>query len=115
MPILVQHDGAHDALHLVLQRDRIIARTEWITDYATIDIAYDGEPIGINIHFYYTKKMWPLTEEMVKQYGLEGHLDDLAIVWENFFAPPSFAVKSIHYEGPDGNEVIVKTTEQALD
>lgn len=109
MPTEVRHDRGHDQLHLIFDQERIIARTLWICDYATIDLAYDDDPIGINIFEYYSTKRWPLTETVVEQFGLEKHLDDLRLVWQNFFAPPDFAIKSIHYEGPDGNEIIIGT------
>lgn len=107
MPTLVQHDRGRDQLHLIFDQDRIVASTKWITAGATIDLAFNDEPIGINIFEYYTRPVWPLTEELVNQYGLGKHLEDLRLVWQSFFAPPEFAVKAIKFEGPDGNEVIV--------
>jgi hypothetical protein len=111
MPTLVQHDVGHNQLHLIFDQDRIVASTVWINDYATIDLAFDGSPVGINIFEYYTAKRWPLEEWMVEKYSLGEHLDDLRLVWESFFAPPEYAVKAIKYEGPDGNEVIIAATD----
>ena len=107
MPTLVQHDRGRDQLHLIFDQESLVARSVWITDYATIDLAYNGEAIGINIFEYYSRTRWPLTEQLVEQYGLGKHLDDLRLVWTSFFAPPEYAVKAIKYEGPDGNEVIL--------
>lgn len=107
MPTLVQHDRAHNVLHLIFHQDSLVARSEWINAWATIDIAFNGEAVGINILEYYTTKQWPLSEAIVEQYGLQEHLDDLRLVWTSFFAPPEYAVKAIKYEGPDGNEVII--------
>lgn len=110
MPTLVEHDPHHNQLHLVFQRDRLIVESEWFAPRAQIHLGSDRSPIEISIHGYYTEpKDWPLTEELVNLYGLEPWLDDLRLVWENFFAPPSYAVKSISYEGPDGEEIILGT------
>lgn len=109
MPILVEHDQAHDRLHIVLQRDRIIAEGEWLARNAEIGLAFDRSPVEICIYGYYTEpKSWPLTEESVKHYGLEEHLDDLRLVWARFFAPPEYAIKMISFEGPDGEEIVVR-------
>jgi hypothetical protein len=97
---------------LVFQRDKLIAEGEWLAHNAEIGLAYDRSPVEICIYGYYTEpKSWPLTEEIVQKYGLEPWLDDLRLVWGEFFAPPNFGVKSIHYEGPDGEEVIVRPGE----
>lgn len=107
MPTLVQHDRGRDQLHLIFDQARIVARQEWLTDYATIDLAADNEPVGINIFQYYSNTRWPLTEVLVEQYGLAKHLEDLRLVWGSFFAPPDYQIAAVKYEGPDGEEVIV--------
>ncbi len=107
MGMTVQHDRANDALHLIFRDDKIVAHTEWCASNAAIHLAYDRTPIEITIYGYYTNTRWEFDETFVKKYELEEHLDDLRLVWENFFAPPSYAVKSIHFEGPDGEEMIV--------
>lgn len=108
MPTLVEHDRQHDRLHLVFQRDRIIVEGGWIAHNAEIGLASDRSPVEVCIYGYYTEpKNWPFTEENVKHWGLEDWLEDLRLVYQNFFAPPSYAVSSVHYEGPDGEEVII--------
>lgn len=107
MPTKVLHDQAQNQLHLIFQEERIVARTEWIAPNCTLDFAFDGEVIGVNIFEYYTTRNWPLTEALVEQYELGKHLDDLRLVWQAFFAPPQYAVSAIKYEGPDGNEIVV--------
>lgn len=112
MPTRVEHDRAHDRLHVLLQ-ERIIVEGEWLSQRCEIGLAADRSVVELCFYGYYTEpKEWPLTEETVKKYHLEEFLDDLRMVWENFFSPPNFAVKSIHYEGPDGEEIIVRPGQQ---
>lgn len=107
MGTLVEHDRDANCLHIQFTRDRLIARTAWIANNATIAMAADDEPISITIYDYYTNPQWPLNEPMVHQYALGPYVDDLRLVYQTFFAPPSLAVKTIHYEGPDGNEIVI--------
>lgn len=107
MPTRVEHDRQHDRLHLVFQDDRFIAEGAWIAGNAEIALAADRSPIEVCIYGYYTEpKSWPFTEENVKLWGLQPWLEDLRLIWQNFFAPKGFAVQSIKYEGPDGEEII---------
>jgi hypothetical protein len=107
MGMTVQHDRGNDQLHLIFREDKILADTEWCASNAVISFAYDRTPVEITIYNYYSNPKWEFDEAFVEKYELLDHLDDLRLVWENFFAPKSYAVKSIHFEGPDGNEVIV--------
>lgn len=108
MGLTVEHDRPHDELHLVFRRDKLLISEEWCAKNATIALGADGEPLEITIHRYYTNTFWDFNEEFVKKYKLEEYLEDLRLVWQEFFAPPSYGVKSIHYEGPDGEEIIVR-------
>lgn len=109
MPIFVEHDQAHDRLHIVLQRDRLIIAGEWLAQNAEIGLAFDRSPVEICVYGYYTEpKSWPLTPELVERYGLGEWLEDLRLVWTRFFAPPEYAVKAISFEGPDGEEVVIR-------
>lgn len=103
----VEHDRGHDQLHLIFREDRIIAHVEWCASNATISLASDNTPVEITIYKYYSATKWEFDEVFVQKYHLEEHLDDLRLVWENFFAPPNYAVSSVRYEGPDGEEVIL--------
>lgn len=111
MGMKVQHDRAGDQLHLIFVEDRIIATQGWCAANAIISLAYDGSPIEITILRYYTERLWLFTEHFVEQYGLGEYVDDLRLVWAKFFAPPEYAIKTISYEGPDGEEIVVSGVE----
>lgn len=108
MPTKVQHDRGNDRLHLIFNEDRLIVEREWCAPNAVIALAVDGEPLQITIYDYYTNPHWQFTPEFVEQYKLESYLEDLRLVHDAFFSPPNYSVKYISYEGPDGNEVIVR-------
>lgn len=108
MPIEVQHDQGRNELHIIFRRDKLVAYTEHFSWNGVIETAIDGAPLAITFLQYYTAKEWTLTEEHVTKYALEEHLDDLRLVHRAFFAPRSFGVKEIRFEGEDGNEKIIR-------
>jgi len=107
MGMKVEHDRPNDQLHLVFNEDRLVTSREWCAQNAIIYLAADGAPVEITILNYYTDKQWLFDQNFVEHYNLQPHVDDLGLIWQEFFAPRQYGVKAIHYEGPDGEEVIV--------
>lgn len=102
------HDQGRNELHIIFRRDKFIAHTEHFAPNGVIEIATDGTPIAITYLQYYTARDWTLTEEHVNKYALGEHLDDLRLVHRAFFTAPTYGVKEIRYEGPDGDEIVVR-------
>lgn len=83
--IWVSVDRSQGALYLRLARSKIIAKTDPITDNASIDLTVDGEPIGITIFEYYTNRRWTLTEDVIRNHRLSSWLDDFLTVKKAWF------------------------------
>ena len=111
MGLRIENDPGRDQLHIVFHDDKFITGGEWCTPNATI--AFSGDtPVEIIIHGYYTfrgrrQDQWLFDQNFVEKYHLEEWLDDLRLLYQALFAPPSLGVKTISYEGPDGEEIIV--------
>jgi len=107
MGMKVEHDRPNNELHLIFEEDRIVVTREWCAQNAIIYLAGDGAAVEVTILNYYTEPQWLFDQNFVEYYNLQSHIDDLRLIWQEFFAPKQYGVKAIHYEGPDGEEVIV--------
>lgn len=107
MGMKVEHDRPNNELHLIFEEGRLVVSREWCAENAIIYLTADGSPVEITILNYYTEPRWLFDQRFVEHYGLQAHIDDLSLILQEFFMPKNYGVKSIHYEGPDGEEVIV--------
>lgn len=107
MGMKVEHDRPNNELHLLFEEGKLIVSREWCAKNAIIYLAADGAAVEVTILNYYTEPKWLFDQYFVEHYNLQGHIDDLGLIWQEFFAPKQYGVKAIHYEGPDGEEVII--------
>lgn len=82
----VSGGGSANELYVRFLQDRLIARTEWFSDWASIDLASDDAPIGVTIHRY-SDRQWPFTEDILTKYHLGSWADDLTTVRDAYFNP----------------------------
>lgn len=74
---------------------RIIARTEWFAENATIDLTAASEPVCLTIYRFFTDRRWPITEEIMEKYGLKVWAEDFATIYQGFFQKAPLAVKRV--------------------
>lgn len=91
----VNNEPGQDALYIRFQKDRLIGKTVWFADNATIDLGMDDSPIGVSVHAFYTQRNWPFTEEILSKFSLGSWADDLVTVRDAYFNPDA----KLRYQG----------------
>lgn len=84
MTLWLNPDSAGDVLYVRFQKGKFVAKTEWISESATVDLGFDDSPIGVSI-MRFSQREWPFTEQIMTKYRLGSWDDDLRTVHESYF------------------------------